>query len=67
MSEVQIAVLVQKIEDHDLSYFLDLLEDAQLWRALKADCDAEPCLYPCLRDDLHDWIMARAAHNTQAK
>lgn len=26
------------------------------WASLLADCDAVPCKYPCLRDDLHDWL-----------
>lgn len=37
--------------------------DAELWRALKADCEAVPCKYPCLRDDLHDWLISRTSGN----
>lgn len=48
------------IERDALKARVDELEtDAGLWRALKADCDADPCRYPCLRDDLHDWLQSR--------
>jgi len=31
-------------------------KDAARWRKLVADTDAVPCKYPCLRDDLGDWL-----------
>jgi hypothetical protein len=31
-------------------------EDVGLWRALIADIEESPCEYPCLRDDLADWL-----------
>jgi len=36
--------------------FEEMVRDAGRWQRLKADCDASPCAYPCLRDDLADWI-----------
>ena len=38
-----------------------LRQDATAWQNLLANCDAVPCKYPCLRDDLHDWKYAYAA------
>lgn len=38
---------------------------AKLWAALTADVNALPCKHPDLRDCLHDWMKARAAHNTE--
>lgn len=29
---------------------------ADLWFALVKDVTANPCKYPCLRDDLVDWL-----------
>ncbi len=29
---------------------------AQLWLALVNDVTATPCRFPCLRDDLTDWL-----------
>lgn len=33
-------------------------ELAALFRRLIDDVNAVPCKYPCLRDDLHDWLRA---------
>lgn len=35
-------------------------EAAQLWRALIDDVTETPCRFPCLRDDLADWLRTRS-------
>lgn len=43
-----------------------LREDAERWRSLNNDCDAQPCRWPCLRDDLADWTAATSPAPTTA-
>lgn len=35
-------------------------KEAELWRALSRDTSTIPCEYPCLRDDLADWLANQA-------
>jgi hypothetical protein len=37
---------------------------AELWIALVKDITAEPCKFPCLRDDLIDWFKHHASNAT---
>ena len=42
-----------------------LRADAERWPKLVADTNAVPCKYPCLRDDLADWM--RSSHADEGK
>lgn len=45
---------------------LDHKECASMWHALMFDIGAEPCMWPDLRDSLHDWIKRREPVNGRA-